>query len=523
MWRNRFGKIAGIFFRTGGVYSLYAIFILSAFVMFRCAKGYISAIEADFEAPVEDAEISMNTEGNRVTFNYFLDFSPSMQGFLYEDINTDMKKLADAFEQINADNENNKFYWCRDNIELVETASDFYESLRSDSILNRYYGQILQNVTAVGNSEEEIIDGEETGNELSQAIDNIDLSDIFASNLMSASEEGTSDLNVIVTDLNFFRDFKDFERHNQWIDNFAQKLRTVAAGSNLCIYAVNSNYAGAGQDAYDGIRGNDTYAMFYVIVFSESESKYAEYCSHFENVMSLSNIQKFELRNHINGEAPTLDGNLTTFRALELGVTKENLNYAEGVFQNLDNDEYALQLVTAGTSSASFTAPVAEVNFSGYGVADTMGLDDSKIQVEVDLYQNKIQSLWKDSYEIYEDPSMILDKSAGMYYAANKWFLRVNLTFNTRLNVPEPDSWLKKELAGMKRNYIVMNLKFYMEKPSFSIPEWVTEVDYPLNTGEEIHGIGILIDSIIQYKGEIYATQPLNDRYLGNKVIYLLY
>ena len=111
MWRNRFGKIAGIFFRTGGVYSLYAIFILSAFVMFRCAKGYISAIEADFEAPVEDAEISMNTEGNRVTFNYFLDFSPSMQGFLYEDINTDMKKLADAFEQINADNENNKFYW----------------------------------------------------------------------------------------------------------------------------------------------------------------------------------------------------------------------------------------------------------------------------------------------------------------------------------------------------------------------------------------------------------------------------
>lgn len=262
---------------------VYALSIIVAFILIQCTKEYVSTIEADFEAPVESTLESMSEEGKQVTYNYFFDFSPSMQGFLYEDINTDMKRVADAFEQINAGNENNRFYWCRDNVEVVETANDFYESMRSDSILNRYYGIILRNVAMAGNDEQ--MEEEETPNELDRAIDNIDLSNVFASSYLDTLED-MSNLNVIVTDLNFFRDSGDVVRHNQWVDSFAQKLRTAAVNANICIYAISSDYAGRGQDAYDGSRGSLTSAWFYVIVFSENESKYIDYCSRFENVMS---------------------------------------------------------------------------------------------------------------------------------------------------------------------------------------------------------------------------------------------
>ncbi len=522
MWRSRLKAIINVFFRNGGVYSVYFVSILIAIAILCFVENRISTINADFEPPAENMVGNGDTGGNGIVYNYFLDFSPSMQGFLYEDINTDMRKVADVFEQFNANNEDNRFYWCRDELKPIEAASDFYESMRSDSILNRYYGQIQHGIVPTENSGEET-EEDGTGNALKQVIDNIDLSDIFKLNNRNALEEGMSDLNVIVTDLNFFRNSSDSERHNQLIDNFAQGLCTAAANSNICIYAVNSNYGGAGLDAYDGNRGSATFAFFYVIIFSENESRYVEFCSRFEETMALSSVQKFELRNHLNGEASALDGNLATFRALGLGVEKENLNYADGVFQDLGSNEFALQLVTGDNDSAVFTAPVAEVDFSGYGVADIVGLDDSKIGVEIDLYQNKIQSLWRDSYEIYDDPSMVLDKSAGMYYAANKWFLRVNLRIGTYPNVPEPDSWLGRWMTGMRRNHIVMNLRFYMERPSFSMPAWVAETGYPVSGGEEIHGIEAVIGSVIQHKEEVYATQPLNERYLGNKVIYLLY
>lgn len=524
MLKYKLKKAAEIFFRTFWVYLFYLIAMVIAIALFLFVKKCLSNTDADFEVPIEDAGENASIGSNRVQYNYFLDFSPSMQGFLYEDINTDMKRIADSFEVINAENENNRFYWCRDNIDMAESASDFYESMRSDGILDRYYGRILRNVSVAGTAGEEGTEGEETRNELEQAIDNLDLSNVFTPGFMDTLDEGMDTLNVIITDMNFFRDSRDFEWHNERIESFAHRLQEAAVNADICIYAVESNYVGMARDAYDGSRGNSTSTLLYVIVFSENEGKFVDFCSRFEKAMELSRVQKFELRNHINGVAPILDGDLAAFRALDLEITKENLNYANGVFKNLDSNELALQLVIDNTTSAVFAAPIAEVDFSGYGVPATMGLDDSKVSVEIDLYQNKIQSPWRSSYEAYEDTAMILDKSAGMYYAVDKWFLRVNLTMSTHPKVSEPDTWYERMLTGMRRNYIVLNLKFYMESPSFTVPDWIANVGYVnIDNAEEVHTIGMVIDSLMQYKKERYAALPLSDRYLGNKVIYLLY
>lgn len=498
-----------------GVYIGYAICMIATLILVFVAWQCMSSIDADFEASSEYVSESENMEDIKVAYNYFLDFSPSMQGFLYTDLNTDLKKVANAFEQINAVNDNNHFYWCRDSIYSVNAASDFYESMRSDDILDQYYGGIIRNGSLSGD--------EEGRNEIDQVIENINLSNIFFSTYMTTAEPNTDCLNVVVTDLNFLKNSNDLEGHNSLLDSFALRLGQTAANDNICIYAFNSNYAGTGNDVYEGVRGNVVTVPFYVIVFSDNESKYMDYCQRFEGVVDLGHGQKFELRNRINSETPTLEGDLNAFRALNLEMTKENLNYANGVFKNIEQNELALQLVTTGSSRAIYAAPIAEVNFSGYNVPETLGLDDSKINVEIELYKSHRRLGGQSSYEFYEDTSMIAEKSAGMYYIADRWFLRVNLAFSTHPDVLSSDGLYQKALDKMRRGYIVMNLKFYMERPSFSKPEWVSAINSPYLISSEMYNIERVIDSVMRYKEEAYMAQPQADRYLGNKVIYVLY
>ncbi len=468
-------------------------------------------------------------EGN-VVYSYFLDFSPSMQGFFYEDLNVGMKYVADAFRQINAENENNKFYWCRDTIDPVNEASTFYDSMVSDEAIELLYGGMIRNGiltedTGEGDEGEEESAGQ---NELEQAIENIDLSRIFTPNYMGASDSEEKHLNVVITDMNFLLNENDITRHNERISTFAAGLGQMTANANISVYAINGNYAGKGNDAFSAERGSNISATFYVIIFSNDAGGYSRYCRQFESSVSSEIIQnKFEILNRINEGMPSLKIDLNNFFSMDL-VRNENLNFANGLFEGLDDNEFAMQLVTDGTSRGTLAMPVSEVNLSGYYSADTVGLDASKIDMEVELYRRIPRIMADDTYEIYEDPSLVLQESAGMYYdllgtdVPGRWYLRVNLTLNTHPNVPET-KYLQGILDKLRRKYIVMNLKFYMAEPSFSNPGWVHEARYPNMADENILNIEKIIDEIIQYKERAYVSRPKTDRYMGNAVIYILY
>ena len=77
------------------------------FILILLVDSFISEIDANFEML---EEINGESSGSsRTVYNYFLDFSPSMQGFFNENINSNMHTISEIFEEISASNENNRF------------------------------------------------------------------------------------------------------------------------------------------------------------------------------------------------------------------------------------------------------------------------------------------------------------------------------------------------------------------------------------------------------------------------------
>ena len=80
-------------------------------------------------------------------------------------------------------------------------------------------------------------------------------------------------------------------------------------------------------------------------------------------------------------------------------ITNENLNFANGLFEDLDDNEFALQLVSEGRKEGHLAMPVSEVNFSGYYFSDAKGLDNTNIDIEVELYQPLYKVLFFDKFD----------------------------------------------------------------------------------------------------------------------------
>lgn len=527
--RSILKKRENIFFRYLKIYRFYILCVVIMFILSAILNYSISSIDAVFEEPNEVSLEDERVEENNAVYNYFLDFSPSMQGFFDETLDNNMKRVAAIFEDINADNEDNNFYWCRDTIERVAEAGDFYNSMKAQQILENYYESIVRNgIEDIG--EEDLGNGGEDNGDINKVIDNIDLSNIFITNYADTVNSDSVELHVIITDMNFLKNGDDLEGHNEKISRFAEEIGKRAAGANICIYAIDSNYTGATNDAFSHTRSDNESVVFYVIVFSDNNNVYKEYCEQFESaIKSTQVLGKFELLNDINGEMPILRTDLDIFNSLGL-VENKNLNFANGVFKNLDDNEFAVQLVTKETRQGTLSMPIAEVNLSGYYSANTLGLDNTKIDMEVELYQSKSRIFRKDSYELLENTSMVLYQNAGIYYDSfdtadsGHWFLRVNMELDTHPNIQESESMYKKLFLGsVKRRYLVMNLKFYMNEPSFSKPEWISALNYPNALDENMLNLETVLDKLIQYKQRGYISKPQEDRFLGNAVVYILY
>lgn len=525
---NSMKKLRAIISRCLKIYVGYIISIVLVFILILLVNNFISAIDADFEMSEEiNGESSSSS---RIAYNYFLDFSPSMQGFFNENINSDIHTVAEIFEEISAKNENNRFFWCIDTIVPVSESSTFYQSMKTQTIILDYYQRIVNNSTffiGTENNEEGEIENNQNG--IIEIIDNIDLSKIFTENYANINDSNVDNLNVIITDMNFLRNESDLENHNRKMENLAKYLGEEAATSNISIYTIMSSYGGIANDESLFLENinQGMEVIFYLIIFSNNAKRYENYCQQFENALTRAGIvydNKFELLNHLYDTKQGLKVDLSTYKSLAM-ITNENLNFANGLFKNLKPNEFAIQLVSEGTREGNLAMPISEISLPGYYFAETKGLDNTSIDIEVELYRPvyKLFSPMKNSYEKYEDTTMVFYRSAGMYYEDEKWYIRMAISLNTNPSVPQSESLNQKLIETINRRYIVMNLKFYMVEPSYLKPDWVDDVTYPYISDGSILKIGTVIDEIIKNKKSAYRTQSQANRYLGNVVVYILY
>ena len=520
------------------IYKVYFVAIGIAVMLLGLVYFMVSPNNASFEA-TEDVVVSADDDNaNGISYNFFLDFSPSMRRFFCADITSSMHTIADILEQINATNEVNRFFWCTDDVENVREASNFYDSMKSDERANSYYYNILINsadsaITDMengteGNTESEVAVGTDgnldaavgtgvNGNsELSSVISNIDLSLIFTTNIAELSDTKSDEINIIITDMIFSQKGNQVAGHDSLVERLAGRLAIAAADANISIYAITSNYSGRSDDVYsrDETVGDVETGIFYVIIYSDNIREYQNYIQQFETAMTAGrvNYNKFELLdNLLVGQDLKVD--LEEYGHLEL-IEKENINLANGMFRGLSDNEFAIQLM-AVEGTRRLTMPVSELNLAGYYASDTIGMDDTIISMETELYYPKFR-LSGGSYEEFQDAGLVQYGSTGLYYSGEKWYLRLNMLLGNNLSVPS------HVVMGMRNKYIVMNFKLYMDQPSYSKPGWVDSLNVP-EAFENGQNIGTVMDRLISVKESTYVQLPKAERYLGNVVIYVLY
>lgn len=514
------------------IYRWYMLSLLAVFIAACLINEYISSIDAGFEEPAAVSAEESNTISGKVSYNYFLDFSPSMLGFLNEDIDLQMRTIAEIFEQINAGNENNNFYWCKDEIENVLEASDFYDSMKTSvTLYEKWYEKMGNDETGEeGSLGEEMSEGMVELNGLREAIDNIDLSEIFSSGFTGEGNDDTGSLNVIVTDLNFMKTAGDEETHNALLGRLARYLGGEAADADVSIYAVDSEFKGITDDEFVPEWDNQSRirAQFYLIIYSENTEAYQQYIQQFETLMAGNALSyhQFEMPDNPGGAVEKFHTELVSYQNLGMIEQKEHINFANSMFENLSGNEFAIQLVSGENQNGTLTMPVSQISLPGYYNADTVGLDNTGIEMEVELYR-PLNRFWpftrQYEYELFDDPGFVLRKGAGLYYDTEQWLLRIDMVLNTRPDIPQPESGYQRFLEKTGRKYFVMNLKFYLTKPSYSRPDWADESAGLQTTGEGTSNIAWVMDEVIQAKESRFASHSKENRYMGNEVVYVLY
>ncbi len=502
------------------MYHWYVIFLATATWLAISSYFWAKPIKASFSENSTTAEATQ--ENSRVRYKYFLDYSPSMKGFFNMDVNSVIHTIADIFQDLNRNNEENQFFRCMDVIDTVPDATTFYGYMKSQEGLEEYYTRAANNIqfptdmnTGESNDEENAV-----VNVTDQIISKIDLTKIFTENYTNESDTSVDDLYVIITDMNFLANEEDWEGHNEHMSDLARYLGQEAVGCNICIYAINSNFSGiANDEAIYSDRSDITSVMFYLIIFSDNENAYKKYCQQMEENFTASGITyagKFELLNHLRDTNEILHVDLNAYKGLDV-IEKQNINFANELFKDLKKNEFAIQLVSEG-GSCILNMPVSTITIPGYYNMTPDGYDDTKLEIEVDTYYPQNKLIGNDTYELYDETPIVSGESARMFLYDEKWYIRINLNLNSALDLSR-----KSIFNNINLRYLVLNVNIYMLEPSFSKPDWLDHVTASERYDSQMLNIDTVVKEIMQSKAKSYVSKSKDERYLGNVVIYVLY
>lgn len=443
------------------------------------------------------SESTTYEESALVTYNYYLDYSPSMEGFISL-AEGNMSKLARVIREINSGRTEDAFYRCGSNIN--DCPADIFYRYMSDS------GQIAADYNNV----------KESGN-IYREISGIDLSKLFSDNKFS---HDSSRLNVIITDLNFYDNRLESSVHDEKMDVFTRKLASAARNANISIYQIMDDYKGIGVDDVD-LRSEYIETInncsFFLIIFSENDRAFDEYIRSLELRFGKEGINEYNKVEYKNN--PLKDKHFLIVDDSVLygeAVSKINFNFNNDLIKERKEYEIGLCMTEGNYTSAFFQGSVAALNVEGLYGENGEGENNSRIDVKVKtFFPNGIKGLQE-----YTDGESVRSTSAGLTWNQDKkkLYLSVGIECGVPSSIPE-DYWWKKE-------YFVAELKFFMEKPEYSVPDWVIELDTEGKNLdiEKKRKITELIKGIKEEKEICFAEYATEyEKYMGTLCFYISY
>lgn len=500
-----------------------------------CTMISIRIQNASFEP--ERSEENSPSEGLLgVSYNYYLDFSPSMSGFFVEGLNSDMFRLNEVLKELNSYYQSTRFYRCTSAVEPLSDATSFYNSMTQETNLQNVFYEAVSDGTIV------------------EKIRELDLTSIWTDRYTDGDiyHSGKGNVNIIITDMNFRENESDEAGYSARIDDFADVIGEAAKNANIHIYNLHSAFSGSLSDEYyilpdeesvesvDQLSGeksvepvstNEYEGMrpFFLIVVSDDNEAYTSYIRELEHSMGEHQIdfsENFELVNNVAQAVGDREVDLQYY-VRNNEVTKTGFNFDNNSFENLGDNEIAFQIIK-GRNASEIIMPVLQLQLPGYyysgDEADSLnGIDNTTIGVVSKVYCPNTKWLLPIGIDYQEDTTseVITYQNAKMFWQQGQLYLQTSLGMNNTANMSEAQQRLGR-WGG--RPHFVVYLQFYLETPDYRMPGWIQEISCDSITSEaKILHIETVFTQIMNQKKNVYATRDASERYLGDVVFYITY
>lgn len=505
--KNKYGM--GVWYIIIRLLETYRLFILvlllTGSIALYFSEGYFQ-IEASYVPDIpERSDSKSDISEFDVEYNIYLDFSPSMQGYLNSNINSTLPILGDVLRELHEKFNNMHYFWCADNVISV-SEPDFFNSLNSEIYMDNYY---LDKLDAIADEYEDTVGSGMTqdSTQLMELLEEMQLADVFIrrSDDNRVYNSGSDSLNVIISDMNFYLDAKDEERQEEQLNLFASYLSSASENTNICIMRLSSAFQGRETDEYnlDSGRANPSNDHFlYVIVSGKEADIYQKYVQRLFEELEQRGIDTSEnvefLLNPFQNLAPlTIDADANK----DMALTSFNLDNKS--FTNLGENAMGLCMMTGrqDMEEPSVNMKVGELDIPGYYVDDSMDGNGTKIQVET-----KILYPSGSAFDIYTGNGIVRSSQASLEYEDDKWCLKLLM----QLRGDKPEFASKGIGRSLKQPYFIADVRFYVEQPEYPIPQWA-------------EAIGPIFSHVAEQREKQISKLNNQDRFLGNIVIYITY
>lgn len=459
----------------------------------------------------EVGKVVTDFDVSQPVYSYYLDRSPSMQGFMNSSDGT-MDELAMALTDVNQRNgDNNRFFFCDSSIRIEDTQV-FYNCLQNGDAIGSYYDSFSvygdENVSLSTEGISEDI--------LRQELEGLNLSNLFVYPTVDGYryENGEKNVNIIITDLNFFLPSSGIDRHDQLLDEFLRRLAEQVSSSNICIYHLESGFYGARDDAFADVAQLEIASVpYFVIVLAQNVRTFETYLEELENSLSkyeLTYSDKFVMKTNPSQGSQVIAFDEEAFFDSEVTV-RSGFNFANGLLKPRSENVIGLQLL-GGQDVASLRLPMMALHELLPGVTTQSNSEENSFDVRISVARPGLFDLHHRDAPDLENVS-----SCHAYVSDYHGTPYLFLDFSTD-SKKVPKSWVYK-------NYYVADIQFFIRKIVFSVPGWVEELNTvdEMSSDGKVRGLKGFFQQLLAAKGEDYARLPESQRYLGSVAIYVSY
>ena len=109
---------------------------------------------------------------------------------------------------------------------------------------------------------------------------------------------------------------------------------------------------------------------------------------------------------------------------------------------------------------------------------------------------------------------MVRYAKAGLKRYGGQWYVHLKMT----LDMQQPTFVSEWPKFSLRDPYYIVDLGFYMKRPSYSLPAWLSEMPQ-----DKTEGISEMYEAIIASKERAYEADNREGNYLGNLVLYIHY